>query len=79
MTFSPPKKASKVQTRQRHGKWLFEKVRKIKNSIVLQYDEAGNAIGLAHFASPVTGMYRGRQVIPPASAKKSAKVTKVRA
>lgn len=78
MTFSPPKKASKVQTGQRHGKWLFEKARKIKNSVVLQYDEAGNALGLAHFASPVTGMYRGRQVLKKTASNKN-KVTTVRA
>lgn len=76
MTFSPPKKASKVQTRKRHGKWLFEKARKVKNSVVLQYDEAGNAIGLAHFASPITGQYRGRQVLKVG---KKSKVTTVRA
>lgn len=77
MTFSPPKKASKVQTGQRHGKWLFEKVRKVKDSVVLQYDEQGNATGLAHFASPITGQYKGRQVIKTAS--KKSKVTTVRA
>jgi ribosomal protein L32 len=78
MTFSPPKKASKIQTRQRHGKWLFEKVRKVKNSVVLQYDEQGNAIGLAHFASPITGMYKGRQVLKKRSGSKN-KITTVRA
>jgi hypothetical protein len=78
MTFSPPKKASKVQTGQRHGKWLFEKVRKVKNSVVLQYDDVGNAIGLAHFASPVTGQYRGRQVVKKAKTK-ADKITTVRA
>lgn len=77
MTFAPPKKASKVQTGKRHGKWLFEKARKIKNSIVLQYDEAGNATGLAHFASPVTGQYKGRQVYKPRASKD--KITTVRA
>lgn len=77
MTFSPKKKASKVQTGKRHGKWLFEKARKIKDSIVLQYDKAGNALGLAHFASDVTGEYRGRSVISVGS--KTKKVTKVRA
>jgi hypothetical protein len=78
MTFAPPKKASKVQTGQRHGKWLFEKARKIKNSIVLQYDKLGNAIGLAHFASPITGEYKGRKVYSPRT-KAPAKVTKMRA
>ncbi len=77
MTFSPPKKASKIQTRQRHGKWLFEKVRKVRNSVVLQYDEQGNATGLAHFASPITGMYRGRQVLKKIG--KKNKITTVRA
>lgn len=63
MSFAPKKKASKVQTRKRHGKWLFEKSRKIANGIVLQYDADGNATGLAHFASPLTGQYKGRDVI----------------
>ncbi len=62
MSFAPQKKASKTQTRKRHGKWLFEKARKIADGIVLQYDADGNAIGLAHFASPITGEYKGRQV-----------------
>jgi ribosomal protein L32 len=76
MTFSPPKKASKVQTGKRHGKWQLLKAKKLKDLVSLQYDEAGNAIGLSHFASPVTGMYNGRKIYDVA---KPSRVTKVRA
>lgn len=76
MTFSPPKKASKVQTRKRHGKWQLLKAKKLKDLVSLQYDEQGNAIGLSHFASDVTGTYKGRKVY---SVGKASKVTTVRA
>lgn len=77
MTFAPPKKASKVQTGKRHGKWLELKTRKVLNSVSsLQYDAEGNALGLSHFASPITGEYKGRKVY---SVNKTKKVTTVRA
>lgn len=76
MTFSPPKKASKVQTGKRHGKWQLLKAKKLKDLVSLQYDAQGNAIGLSHFASDVTGEYKGRQVY---RVSKASKVTKVRA
>lgn len=77
MTFAPPKKASKVQTGKRHGKWLELKTRKVLNSVSLQYDAEGNATGLSHFASPITGEYKGRKVY--SVGKTAKKVTKVRA
>ncbi|MDQ1343798.1 MAG: hypothetical protein QG650_518 [Patescibacteria group bacterium] len=76
MTFSPPKKASKVQTRKRHGKWQLLKAKKLKDLVSLQYDEQGNAIGLSHFASDVNGTYKGRKVYETA---KASKITTVRA
>ncbi|MDD2916536.1 MAG: hypothetical protein PHH70_01690 [Candidatus Gracilibacteria bacterium] len=77
MTFAPPKKASKVQTGKRHGKWLELKTRKVLNSVSsLQYDAEGNAIGLSHFASPVTGEYKGRKIY---SVGKTKRIQTVRA
>lgn len=76
MTFAPSKKASKVQTGKRHGKWQLLKAKKMLDSVSLQYDKEGNATGLAHFVSPITGEYKGRKVI---SVGKARKVTKVRA
>ena len=76
MTFAPPKKASKVQTGKRHGKWLELKTRKVLNSVSLQYDAEGNATGLSHFASPITGEYKGRKVY---SVNKTKKVQTIRA
>lgn len=76
MTFSPPKQASKVQTGKRHGKWQLLKAKKLKDLVSLQYDAEGNATGLSHFASPITGQYKGRQVIKVG---KTSKVTTVRA
>ena len=35
----------------------------MQNGVSLQYNAAGEAIALAHFASPITGQYKGRQVI----------------
>lgn len=76
MTFAPPKKASKTQTGRRYGKWLQINIKRVKNLISLQYDAEGNAIGLSHFASPVTGMYRGRKVLDVG---KKGSVKKIRA
>lgn len=77
MSFAPKKKASKVQTGKRHGKWLELKTRKVLNSVSsLQYDKEGNATGLSHFASPITGEYKGRKVY---SVGKTKKIQTVRA
>jgi len=77
MSFAPKKKASKVQTGKRHGKWLELKTRKVLNSVSLQFDAEGNAIGLSHFASPVTGEYKGRKIYSVGKAAK--KIQTVRA
>ena len=76
MTFAPPKKASKVQTGKRHGKWILLKAKKVLDSVSLQYDKDGNAVALSHFASPITGEYKGKKVY---SVRKAQKVQTIRA
>ncbi|MDD5212971.1 MAG: 50S ribosomal protein L32 [Candidatus Gracilibacteria bacterium] len=74
MSFSPTKKMSKSRSRTRTSNWIKLTALKLKNRVQLQY-ENGIAIGLSHFASPITGMYKGRKVIDIKSKKKS--VTRV--
>jgi ribosomal protein L32 len=62
MTFSPQQQISKVRSKKRYSAWLKINARRLKNSVTLQYNEAGDAVALAHFASPITGQYKGRQV-----------------
>ena len=63
MTFSK-KQLSRVRGRKRYAAWLrLNATRLAKLSSALQYNEAGEAVALAHFASPVTGEYKGRKVI----------------
>jgi ribosomal protein L32 len=76
MSFAPQKQASRTQTGQRYGKWLKLKAKKLKDAVVLQYDAQGKAIALAHFASPITGEYKGRKVYNPG---KKSKVTTLKA
>jgi ribosomal protein L32 len=55
---------SRTRGRKRYAAWLRLNARRLENSVsALQYNEAGEAIALAHFASPVTGEYKGRKVI----------------
>lgn len=63
MTISPQQQLSKVRGRKRYTAWLKLNATRLKNSVSLQYNEAGEAIALAHFASPVTGEYKGRKVL----------------
>ncbi len=75
--FSPKQKTSRSRSRTRTTAWIKQNAKRLKDMASLQYDAAGNAIGLSHMASPVTGEYKGRKVIEVAKAKKAAK--KVRA
>jgi hypothetical protein len=63
MTISPQQQLSKVRGRKRYSAWLKLNATRLKNSVSLQYNEAGEAIALAHFASPITGEYKGRKVL----------------
>lgn len=63
MTFSK-KQLSRVRGRKRYAAWVRLNARRLTESVsALQRNEAGEAIALAHFASPITGEYKGRKVI----------------
>lgn len=63
MTFSK-KQLSRVNGRKRYAAWLRLNATRLENlASSLQYNDAGEAVGLSHFASPVTGEYKGRKVI----------------
>ncbi len=64
MTISPQQQLSKVRGRKRYSAWLKLNAKRLKNQVSnLQYNAAGEAVALAHFASPITGEYKGRKVI----------------
>ena len=78
MTFAPQQQLSKVRGKKRYSAWLKLNAKRLKNSISLQFDTTGEAVALAHFASPVTGQYKGRQVIRVKTGRGKAP-TKIRA
>jgi ribosomal protein L32 len=63
MTFAPKQQLSKVRGKKRYSAWLKLNAKRLKDGISLQYNAVGEAMALAHFASPITGQYKGRQVI----------------
>ena len=63
MTLSPQQQLSKVRGRKRYSAWLKLNAKRLKDGVRLQYNAQGEAIALAHFASPTTGEYKGRQVL----------------
>ncbi|MBS9784320.1 50S ribosomal protein L32 [Candidatus Gracilibacteria bacterium] len=73
MTFSK-KSLSRVRGRKRYAAWLRLNAERLENQVSLQYDKSGQAIGRAHFASPVTGEYNGRKVLKIKSKSKQAKL-----
>jgi ribosomal protein L32 len=77
MTFSPTKKMSKSRSRTRTTNWSKLTAKKLLDRTSLQYDKEGNSIALSHFASPITGEYKGKKII--SVGKKPKKVTKVKA
>lgn len=70
MTFAPKKKVSKTRTKRRTTNWIKLSAKKLLNRVQLQYNEAGEAIGLSHFAA-VDGTYKGRQVFTVKTKKKN--------
>lgn len=76
MTFAPTKKTSKSRSRTRTTNWIKLTAKKLQNRVSLQR-ENGEAIGLSHFASPITGMYKGRQVIKVKSANAKKKISRI--
>lgn len=63
MTISPQQQLSKVRGRKRYSAWLKLNAKRLKDLVSLQYNAEGEAIALAHFASPITGEYKGRKVL----------------
>ncbi len=63
MTISPPQQLSKVRGKKRYSAWVRLNAKRLKDLVALQYNEAGEAVALSHFASPITGQYKGRKVI----------------
>jgi ribosomal protein L32 len=63
MTISPQQQLSKVRGKKRYSAWLKLNAKRLKNLVSLQYDKSGEAIALSHFASPITGEYKGRKVL----------------
>ncbi len=78
MTLSPQQQLSKVRGKKRYSAWLKLNAKRLKDGVKLQYSAEGVALGLAHFASPVTGEYKGRQVLRVKSGRGKAP-TKIRA
>lgn len=55
MTLSPQQQLSKVRGKKRYSAWVKLNAKRLKNSVSnLQYNAAGEAVALAHFASPIT-------------------------
>ena len=79
MTLSPQQQLSKVRGKKRYSAWLKLNAKRLKNSVSsLQYNAAGEAVALAHFASPITGEYKGRKVLSVKTGRGKAP-TKIRA
>jgi len=74
MTFAPSKKTSRSRTHRRTTNWTADTAKKILDKTSLQYDAEGNVLGLAHFASPITGEYKGKKVLTVGKAKKIKKI-----
>lgn len=62
MTISPQQQLSKVRGRKRYSAWVKLNAKRLKDIVSLQYNASGEAIALSHFASPITGEYKGRKV-----------------
>ena len=78
MTISPPQQLSKVRSKKRYAAWLRLNAKRLKNLVSLQYNDKGDAMALSHFASPITGEYKGKKVFSVRTGK-GATPTKIRA
>ncbi len=78
MTISPKQQLSKVRGKKRYAAWLRLNAKRLKDLVSLQYNEQGEATALSHFASPVTGEYKGRKIFSIRSGK-GVTPTKIRA
>lgn len=78
MTISPQQQLSKVRGKKRYSAWVKLNAKRLKDLVSLQYDKSGEAVALAHFASPITGEYKGRKVLRVKTGR-SKTPTKIRA
>jgi hypothetical protein len=78
MTISPPQQLSKVRGKKRYSAWVRLNAKRLKDGVSLQYNPAGDAVALSHFASPITGEYKGKKVYSIRTGK-GATPTKIRA
>ena len=78
MTLSPQQQLSKVRSKKRYSAWVKLNAKRLKNSVSLQYDKDGTAVALSHFASPITGEYKGRKIFSVRTGKGKTP-TKIRA
>ena len=78
MTISPPQQLSKVRGKTRYSAWVRLNAKRLKDGVSLQYNAEGNAVALSHFASPITGEYKGKKVFSVRTGK-SKTPTKIRA
>lgn len=78
MTISPPQQLSKVRGKKRYSAWVKLNAKRLKDLVSLQYNKEGEAIALSHFASPITGEYKGRKVLRIKTGR-GATPTKIRA
>ncbi len=78
MTISPPQQLSKVRGKKRYAAWVRLNAKRLLNGVSLQYNAQGDAVALSHFASPITGEYKGKKVFSVRTGK-GATPTKIRA
>lgn len=78
MTISPPQQLSKVRGKKRYSAWVRLNAKRLKDGVSLQYNAQGEAMALSHFASPITGEYKGKKVFSVRTGK-GATPTKIRA
>lgn len=78
MTISPPQQLSKVRSKKRYAAWVRLNAKRLMNGVSLQYNAQGEAMALSHFASPITGEYKGKKVFSVRTGK-GATPTKIRA
>ena len=78
MTISPPQQLSKVRSKKRYSAWVRLNAKRLKDGVSLQYSASGEATALSHFASPITGEYKGKKVFSVRTGK-WATPTKIRA
>lgn len=72
MTFSK-KQLSRVNGRKRYAAWVRLNATRLANlSSALQYNDAGEAVALSHFASPITGEYKGKKIVRVKNGRKKA-------